>query len=169
MLTSQKCCTCQIEKKFHFFHKSINALHGFARVCKECVHKAYLKNQIHYQEKARQWKKNNPEKRLINNRQWRANNLVQARKSALDWCKRNPEYGRFRRSLKRSATPFWADLNKIKEIYLSCPSGFHVDHIIPLNGKYVSGLHVETNLQYLPAKENLSKGNKFDNIKCCSS
>jgi hypothetical protein len=38
----------------------------------------------------------------------------------------------------------------------------HVDHVIPLQGDLVSGLHVETNLQVVPAEFNHSKGNKFD-------
>lgn len=63
---------------------------------------------------------------------------------------------------KNQRTPPWADLKKIKEIYDNCPEGYHVDHIVPLNGKLVSGLHIETNLQYLPAIENIKKGNKFN-------
>jgi len=55
-------------------------------------------------------------------------------------------------------------MNKIREIYVNRPEGYHVDHIIPLRGKTVSGLHVENNLQYLPALENMKKHNTFKGI-----
>ena len=57
------------------------------------------------------------------------------------------------------ATPPWTEIKEIREFYMNCPEGHHVDHIVPLRGKMVSGLHVLSNLQYLPAKENLRKSN----------
>jgi hypothetical protein len=57
-------------------------------------------------------------------------------------------------------TPKWSDLNKIAKFYRDRPEGYHVDHIEPLNGVYVCGLHVIENLQYLTAFDNLSKGNR---------
>lgn len=57
--------------------------------------------------------------------------------------------------------PKWANLKEIERIYANRPKGYHVDHVIPLFGKFVSGLHVETNMQYLPEMENFKKNNKF--------
>lgn len=81
--------------------------------------------------------------------------------------KNSPEYkeyiadaGRARLGTLHRATPPWADKEAIKKFYKERPKGFHVDHIIPLNGEHVCGLHVIENLQYLPAEENLRKGNK---------
>ena len=67
----------------------------------------------------------------------------------------------YRRALRFRAIPKWSNLEKIREIYKNCPKGYHVDHIIPLNNPKVCGLHVENNLQYLTAKQNISKGNRF--------
>lgn len=67
----------------------------------------------------------------------------------------------------KQATPAWADQKKIRAIYkaarmLTELTGVqhHVDHLVPLNGKTVSGLHNEFNLQAIPAIENLKKHNK---------
>jgi hypothetical protein len=62
---------------------------------------------------------------------------------------------------KLNRTPVWANLEEIKRFYDNCPDGYQVDHIIPLQGKLVSGLHVHTNLQYLTPEENRIKSNTF--------
>jgi hypothetical protein len=78
---------------------------------------------------------------------------------------RTKGYQRFHSRLREIAesrqTPKWANRSKIREIYANCPEGHHVDHIIPLRGKLVSGLHIESNLQYLPAHENMKKHNTY--------
>jgi len=66
-----------------------------------------------------------------------------------------------RKQRVKTATPPWANLHAIEEFYRLCPKGYHVDHILPVNGKNVSGLHVIDNLQYLIAEENLRKSNKI--------
>lgn len=58
-------------------------------------------------------------------------------------------------------TPPWADLVAITKFYTHCPKGFQVDHIIPLAGKEVSGLHVMENLQYLTPEQNMKKSIAF--------
>lgn len=81
--------------------------------------------------------------------------------------KSHPEKFRYyatnRRALKLNATPKWANLDKIYEIYLKCPQGYEVDHVIPLKNDIVCGLHVEANLQYLPREKNRQKSNTFSN------
>jgi hypothetical protein len=71
-------------------------------------------------------------------------------------------YEKLRKATILQRLPSWADREKIREIYRDCPEGMHVDHIIPIKGKLVSGLHVHTNLQYLTAEDNLKKSNYFN-------
>ena len=55
----------------------------------------------------------------------------------------------------------WTNMQEISKFYSRCPEGHHVDHIVPMQGEIVSGLHVLDNLQYLSALENIKKHNKF--------
>jgi hypothetical protein len=67
-----------------------------------------------------------------------------------------------RRAITFNATPSWADLEEIKNVYLEARYfGMHVDHIIPLNHPLVCGLHVWDNLQLLNPIDNIRKGNKY--------
>ena len=74
-----------------------------------------------------------------------------------------------RRAAKLQATPKWADRSAIKAIYEHaafmtrvCNEPFHVDHFYPLQGEFVSGLHVPANLRIITAEENLRKSNRYD-------
>ena len=67
-----------------------------------------------------------------------------------------------RRAAILQATPPWADEVAIKRFYLNKPEGYEVDHIVPLQGEIVSGLHILENLQYLTAAENRSKSNHWE-------
>lgn len=62
----------------------------------------------------------------------------------------------------KRATPTWHETTLVNQFIAACPDGHHIDHIVPLKGKSVCGLHTLANLQYLPAQENLSKSNKVD-------
>lgn len=76
-----------------------------------------------------------------------------------------------RRASKLKATPNWLtkeEFIEIEELYeiaqafkLYTGQEYHVDHIVPLQGENVCGLHVPWNLQILEASENLSKHNKL--------
>ncbi len=72
-----------------------------------------------------------------------------------------------RKRAKDLATPAWANLDKVREIYRLCREiseqtgvQHHVDHVVPLTSKLVCGMHNEFNLQILPGVENLRKNNR---------
>lgn len=98
-----------------------------------------------------------------------------------EWGKQNPDKVRKyntgahknyltakRRAMLKNATPIWADMDKIRKLYVEAKeienltgNKHEVDHIIPLQGKLVCGLHVEYNMQVIPAEENRRKSNLY--------
>jgi hypothetical protein len=106
------------------------------------------------------------EKRRIRRRRHYANKKAVFREYSKNYRKKHPWVNRLtarrHRALIRQRTPRWADIKKIKEVYRNKPAGMVVDHIMPLRGESVSGLHIHSNLQYLTFEENAKKGNKFE-------
>jgi hypothetical protein len=125
----------------------------------------YLKNKDKIKERDKLYRLKNKDKIKERDKLYRLNNKDKVRKTKRLSRLKNPSLIKYhcakRRAMKLKATPKFADLNKIKEIYKKCPKGYHVDHIVPLINKNVCGLHVEWNLQYLTPSANISKSNKF--------
>jgi hypothetical protein len=111
-------------------------------------------------------------------RLWASSNINSYRASSSKWKKNNAGKTRAiiakRRADKLQRTPPWVTkehTDAMKKLYkqaawLTEITGikWHVDHIVPLKGKNVSGLHVPDNLQVIPARENLKKGNKLASL-----
>jgi hypothetical protein len=101
-------------------------------------------------------------------KEWVARNKDKKREYDREWVKNNRaasnSHKASRRAKEHNATPFWLtkdQVEAIKAIYLeaerlSIETGVphQVDHIVPLSGKIVSGLHVPWNLRAIPAQEN---------------
>ena len=125
--------------------------------------------------RSRKWYEANKDKNLASCQRYRETNPDKVRAAVARWNEANPHKATAIAARRRAAvllrTPAWANHEKIEAFYeearaLSEATGLvhHVDHIIPLQGKAVSGLHVETNLQILPAQINRSKSNRFEPV-----
>jgi len=144
-METKKCTSCNEDLGLLFFGKHKKTKDGLQSICKQCNNK------------------------LV--KAWRDSHLEEARQSTKKWRSEHKEYDvaktAKRKALKLSSTPKWADKERIKTEYALAQwctnvmnEAYHVDHIVPLKGKTVCGLHVEANLRVIPASENISKSNR---------
>ena len=122
---------------------------------------------------SKNWRQDNLERTRQMERSWYKRNIKNKIVSVRNWQVNNPAackaIGARRRAKELNATPSWSEASKIKQLYeassyLTLLTGiiWNVDHEVPLKHTLVSGLHVYSNLQLLPARDNFSKGNKFE-------
>ena len=161
------CVRCLETKPVLEFHKNKAASDGHQRLCKECH---ALKNA--------EWLKANHETESPKRNEYRRAYYVKNKEQELvklhAYYRQN--YDKYyekmvwRSRRVRKATPPWADREKIKAIYKEAASmrskglDVSVDHVIPIAGKLVCGLHVHSNLEIIKSADNKSKSNKFATI-----
>lgn len=160
-----KCKVCKEEKDSSFFYKNKTYKSGFMSKCKVCQN-AFTSAHS----------KANPEMlKRIRKKFYAANKedyAVRAKKARLAkpemYNSLNAQY----QARKIQAMPHWLSseqkdgISKMyslaKKLEGLCGISYHVDHIVPLRGDNVCGLHVPWNLQVLAASMNMSKSNKHD-------
>ena len=125
------------------------------------------------------WKENNKEAYLKQQKEYREGPCVKTKdkirlavyRSKPENKAKRAEYEARRNFLKKKSSSLLTEehIEEMRDFYLraielSCETGVphEVDHIVPLKGKTVTGLHVPWNLQIIQKSDNCSKGNKFD-------
>ena len=140
--------------------------------CIECAKERDEQNPVYKLEYNKKRYQEQTEYILEQNRKWREENSEYKKEIDKKWDKENREKKNAQEAKHRAAklqrTPIWGDYLKIEEVYLEAYNKtketgirYEVDHIIPLQGKLVSGLHIDNNLQVITKKANCSKGNRF--------
>lgn len=176
---TEKKCTgpCGLVKPIDEFYIRNNRPSGHQSRCKVCQSQAGAEQRQKNPDYKKQYDQKNSKIISAYCANLYRNNRESILKKQANYRKLNPEiiraYCAKHRAAKLKRMVAWADLNKIKEVYADCEEvnlaastagcteKFVVDHVIPLQGKFVSGLHIETNLQIITASDNLTKGNKF--------
>jgi len=170
------CSKCKLEKDVSEFYKKKGYKLGVSPQCKKCADegsaKAREKNPEHYAEVRRNWRQSHPEEMNEYKAKWLKANPDKRKEVTSAYIKRNSAKHlaqvRERQVRKLNALPTWANKKVMAQIYKEARSRsvkegveYHVDHSVPLKNPNVCGLHCEANLQIIPAKENLSKNNKW--------
>lgn len=179
----KQCSKCKEFKNIDEFHKNTNKLTGTVSACKDCYKKDYIDNRAEIIQRATNYREKNLEKIKENNKKLYESKPEYYLEKAKLWASKNPEKRKeiekryneknpgekvartaSYRARKKQAQPKWLTqehLQEIKKFYANTPLGHHVDHICPIAGENVCGLHVPWNLAYLPEYQNESKGNRF--------
>lgn len=146
--THKFCNRCKERKLLTEFYKLNNGESDYFSYCKICSKEIAQKSNI-----------DNPIKRREIEKKWRTKNKDKV----------NAYNAIARLHRRKISIPLWVNKKEILTIYkkaqrMTEETGikYHVDHIIPLKGKNVCGLHVPLNLQIITAKENHKKHNKFE-------
>lgn len=171
-MSIKRCSKCEKFKPntLQFYHKDATKRDGLNTRCKACK-VAYMKqyNKDSTVERAA-YRKDNAAAKAAYSRQYHKDNATANKAARAAYTKQhradNPSLyaasNAKRRAAKLLRTVSWSNYHAIAMWYKRCPEGYHVDHIVPLQGKTVSGLHVHNNLQYLTQGLNASKGNKYN-------
>jgi len=172
---TKKCTKCKLDKDPAEFVVLSSHSSGRGYRCKEC-HRAVC----------REYAARNKDKAYLNASRWSKANKERKNEQSLAWKRRNPEkmkeytqrnagkrnsYTAKRWAAKLQATPPWLNKEQLQEIasyyelakelqWLS-EEPLEVDHMTPLQGKNISGLHVPWNLQILPRPLNRRKSAKL--------
>ena len=173
----KNCTQCGERKPFEMFHRKAESSDGRRAMCKSCIaEKTREYRELNPETVAaskKRWSRLNPEKTLEYAKAYRERRGARGSGKAYtaDVRDRNPDlYARLmakwakRRADRARATPRWFEAEKVIAIYRQAGRmrkaghDVHVDHIYPLRGSTVCGLHVHTNLRIIGASENLAKG-----------
>jgi hypothetical protein len=175
MSSSKRCSDCKELKPLGEFHKRKASPDGLAYRCRDCVNKASVEWRTNNPGAYKVWAEKNKDSRTEYQRVWYAKNRDAQPARFAKWARANAHRVianiAKRRAAKKHATPAWANLTVIEGFYkeaarLTKETGIRheVDHIIPLQGKFVCGFHCEDNLQILTRSENACKRNKMPTV-----
>jgi len=159
------CPSCDTTKSLDMFYKASARHDGVQSQCKSCRSdrsKAYyIKNKDRALERNKVWAKENPDLVKLKAQRYRQKEdnkpTILAANARLRANKLNATPAWLTKEHKGDIKAMYALAKKFEKL---CNIRYHVDHIVPLAGKEVRGLHVPWNLQLLPASVNISKGNR---------